>query len=176
MKDKNIHLTEDQILLSLIDENDLPDEMRCHLEDCTACQDKRTSLLSELEYLGKMAGEFTPTPQKKSVLLVREPGRQRYHFPAFASGLAATVLVVFLCSVILFSDSSKQMKENPAVESEVRLHLVEDILDEPAISRHYLDITLTSDSYFDDEFLEFVIPLEEESNSIQGFSSLSFKA
>lgn len=176
MKDKKIHLNEDQILLSLIDENDLPEEMRSHLENCNACQDKRESLLSELECLGKMAGEFTPEPRKRPILPVRESGRKRYHFPAFATGLASAVLVAFLCNVVLFSDSPEQMKADLSVESEVRLHLMEEILEEPALSGPYLDITQTAYSYFDDEFLEFVVPEEEESNPLQGFSFLSFKA
>ena len=123
-----------------------------------------------------MAGEFTPVPRKRPIPPVRESGRKRYHFPVFATGLASAVLVVFLCSIILLSDSPEQMKASLSVNSEVRLHMMEDILDESALSGHYLDITQTSYGYFDDEFLEFVIPVEEESNPLQGFSFLSFKA
>lgn len=173
MKDKKIHLNEDQVLLSLVDENDLPEEMRSHLGDCTACQDKRMSLLSELEYMGKMACEFTPTPQKRPILPAREPGRKRYHFPVFATGLASAVLVAFLCSIILFSDSPEQMKADLSVKSEVRLHLMEEILEEPALSGPYLDITQTAYSYFDDEFLEFVIPVEEEFDSVHGINIMT---
>jgi hypothetical protein len=175
MKDKGTHLNEDQILTSLVEKKDLPEERRRHLENCAVCQDKRTSFLSELEYLGKMAGEFTPRPQRKPVLPARESGRQRFRRLAFVSGFAAAVLVAILCSVILFSDSSKQNKVDLAVQSEVRLHLVEEILDEPALSRHYLDITVTSYSDFDEEFLKFVVPLEEEADSVQNFSVLSSK-
>ena len=176
MKDKKIHLNEDQVLLSLVDENDLPEEMGSHLEDCEACQDKRASLLSELGCLGKMAAEFTPAPRKRPILPVRESERKKYHFPVFATGLASAVLLAFLCSVVLFSDPPEQIKANLSEKSEVRLHLMEEILEEPALSEHYLDITQTSYSYFDDEFLEFVIPVEEESNHLEGFSFLSFKA
>jgi len=173
MKDKKIHLNEDQILLSLIDENDLPKEMRSHLENCNACQDKRASLLSELECLGKMAGEFTPEPRQRPILPVRESGRKRYHFPVFATGLASAVLVVFLCSIIFFSGPSEQMNTDLSVKSEVRLHLMEEILEEPALSGPYLDITQTAYSYFDDEFLEFVIPEEEEFDSVHGINIMT---
>ncbi len=173
MKEKKIHMNEDQVLLSLIDENDLPKEMRSHLEGCKACQDKRASLLSELECLGKMAGKFTPAPRKRPILPVRESGRKRYHFPVFATGLASAVVVAFLCSVVLFSDSPEQMEADLSVESEVRLHLMEEILEETALSGHYLDITQTSYSYFDDEFLEFVIPVEEGFDSVHGINIMT---
>ena len=81
-----------------------------------------------------------------------------------------------MCSVVLFSDSPEQMKASLSVNSEVRLYLMEEILEEPALSGHYLDITQTSYGYFDDEFLEFVVPVGEESNPLQGFSFLTLKA
>ena len=173
MKGSEIHLNEDKILLSLVDKNDLSEEMRNHLEDCKACRDKRASLLSELECLGKMAGEFTPEPRKRPILQVQETRRKRFHFPVFATGLASAVLVVFLCSVTLLSDSPEQMKTGLSVNSGVRLHMMEDILEEPVLSGHYLDITQTSSNYFDDEFLEFVIPVGEEFDSVNGINIMT---
>ena len=120
-----------------------------------------------------MAGEFTPAPRKRPILPVRESGRKRYHFPVFATGLASAVVVAFLCSVVLFSDSPEQMEADLSVKSEVRLHLMEEILEETALSGHYLDITQTSYSYFDDEFLEFVIPVEEGFDSVHGINIMT---
>lgn len=176
MKEKDIHLNEDQVLLSLVDQGDLSEEMRNHLGDCKTCRDKRASLLLELESLGKMAGGFTPEPLKRPALPGRKPGRKRFHVPVFATGLASAALVVFLCGIVFFSGPTEQIKTGLSMNSEIRLHMMEDILEESALSGHYLDITQTSHSYFDDEFLEFMIPLEESSNALQGFSFLSFKA
>lgn len=176
MKGKNIHLKEDQILLCLVDENGLKEERRRHLEDCAACQDKRGSLLAELKYLGKMADEFTPAPKKKPGLPVRGVARQRFRLPALATGLATGLLVAFLVSVYIFSDSSRQMQTDLTMKGEVRLGLVEDILGESALSEHYLDMTASSYGFLDDEFLEFVVPPEEHADSSQGFLYLTSRA
>ncbi|MFC1824575.1 hypothetical protein ACFL9T_17855 [Thermodesulfobacteriota bacterium] len=170
MKDKTLHPDEDQILRSLVDDHGLPEKTRKHLEDCEACRHLRSSFQSELEFMGKMAGECTPAPLKKPVLPEPKPDRQqKYRLPVFAFGFAAAALVAVLSVFILFSDFSRELGTDLAVKSEVRMHLLEDILNESELSENYLDITSTDVSYFDDEFLEFVIPLEDEPDTARNF-------
>ena len=176
MKDRNTHLKEDQILLCLVDENGLKEEERRHLKDCAVCQDKRGSLLAELKYLGKMADEITPAPKKRPDLPVRGPARQRFRLPAVDTGLATGLLVAFLVSVHIFSDSSRQMQTDLTMKGEVPLGLVEEILVESALSEDYLNMTASSYGFLDDEFVEFVVPLEEMADSSQGFLYLTSRA
>ena len=176
MKNKNIHLKEDRILLCLVEENDLTEETRKHLEECPVCQEKRTSLLAELQIVGEMADEFTPAPKKKPDLPVEQPGRQRFRLPILGTGFATALLVAILVSMHLFSNSSSQLQTDLTLEREVRMGLFEEILVESALSEQYLDMTPSSYSFLDDEFLEFVVPLEEPSGSSQGFLYLTAKA
>lgn len=166
MEDKRMHLNEDQILLSVVDETDLSEHKKSHLQACPICQEKRTALMSELERMGEMAKHFTPLPQQKPMLPFRESWHFGFRLPIFAAGLAVILLIAFLGSMSLFTDSSKQMTVRLSTEREADLPLMDDILEESAMPEYYLDIAVDSSSYFDDEFLKFVAPLEEQSDSV----------
>ncbi len=173
---KNIHLKEDQIFHCVVDEDSLSKEIRQHIEKCPVCQKKKASFASELENLGKMAGGFVPAPIKKPVLSPKEPGGQWFRLPVFATGLATGLLVAFLVGVPLYLTMQKQAKTDLTFSKEVHLNIVEDVLVEPALSEHYLDMTSPSYSFFDDEFLDFVAPVEEQIDSSEGLLHLTFRA
>ena len=166
MKDKSAHLNEDHILLSLVDESDLSEEKRSHLLACLACQEKKMALLFELEHLGEMAKGFTPLPQKRPALPFRESRRFIFHRPVFAVGFGVVLVIAGLWSLILFTDSSKQMTPRLSADMEVDLYLTDDILGESALPEYYRDIAVPTSSYFDEEFLDFVAPLGEEFSSV----------
>lgn len=166
MIDKGMHLSEDQILLSLVDENDLSQEVRSHLLACTACQEKKTALISELEHLGQMAKDLAPLPRQKPLPLVRESRHFSFRLRVLAAGFAVVLIIACLLSLVFFTDSSKQMTARLSTEMETDLYLVDEILEESTLPEYYLDIAVTSYSYFDDEFLEFVVPLEEQLDSV----------
>jgi len=61
------HLDEDQIIVSIVDEKDLPKKLKGHLEACPVCQERRGALMAQLEGMGHMAKELTPRPQSISL-------------------------------------------------------------------------------------------------------------
>ena len=166
MKDKSMHLNEDHILVSLVDENDLPEDIKSHLQACSICQEKKITLISELENLGKTAKAFTPLPRQKPVLFLQKSRYYIFRRPVFTAGFSIILIIMCLISFQLFTNSSKQITTRLAMETEEDLYLLEDILEESALPEYYLDIAVTFNSYFDDEFLEFITPMEEESNSV----------
>ena len=166
MKDKNIHLNEDQILLSLVEEHDLSEETRSHLLACLLCQEERTALMSELEHLGEMAKDFSPMPQNKPVLPFRESGHFIFNRPVLSAGFAVVLIIACLWSLTLFIDSSKQMTPGLSTDMKVDLYLMDDILEESALPEYYLDIGVASYTYFDEEFMDFVVPQGEGFNSV----------
>ncbi len=166
MKDKTPHLSEDQILLSIVDENDLSDHMKSHLLSCSVCQDRKAVFISDLECLGRMAKDFTPLPRKTPVPSLRKSPRFGFRLPVFAAGLAVVMIIAFLWSRAYFTDPSKQMSAQLWTEAKVDLYLIDDILEESALPEYYLDIAVASYSYLDDEFLEFIVPVEEPDDSV----------
>jgi len=108
---------------------------------------------------------------------VKQPGAQRFRrLPILGTGFATAVLVAILVSVHLFSDSSRQRRVEMTSERDVQMGLFEEILVESALPEQYLDMTPSSYSFLDDEFLEFVVPLEEQTGSSQSFLHLTAKA
>lgn len=166
MNDKTIHLSEDQILLSLVDENDLPGDIKNHLSACPACRHKKTAFVLELDRLGEKTKDFTPDSKQKPVLFFRKPWYSFPRLPLSAAGFALVLIIVAASILVQFTDSSKQMTTRLSAEKEASLlYLVDEIVEEPYLPDPYLDITAASNSYFDDEFVEFVVPLEDRSNS-----------
>jgi len=166
MKDENMHLNEEQILISLVDEKDLAKDNQSHLQSCLACREKKTALMSELDRLGKMTKEFTPLPRQKARVYLPESRRRRFLRPVFAAGFAVAFIIVCLLSLKMFIDSPKEMTARLSPESGADLYLIDDLLEESILPEYFLDIAVASYSYFDDEFIKFVVPLEESFNSV----------
>jgi len=166
MKDKTIHLSEDQLLFSLVDENDLSQDIKSHLWACPSCRQKKTAFELELDRLGERAKAFTPDPKQEPALLLQK-SRAFFSRPAiFAAGFALVLIIVLASIIVRFTDSSKQMTARLSSEKEAYLYLVDEIVEEPNLPDLYLDIIAASNNYFDDEFVEFVVPLEDQANSV----------
>jgi hypothetical protein len=176
MNEKILHLSEDQLVLSVSDEGGLPEAVKDHLETCATCREKRSALQSELELLGAMAERFAPEPRMRPQVAPAKGGRLGLPLPAFAGGLAAFAVVAVLVSVLLLSKGSEEMRADLGSSHEPRLHLVEEILDDSVLSGPYGDMTPVSHGYLDDDFLDFVAPVEASSDSVQNLLSAWFHA
>jgi hypothetical protein len=164
MKDRGMHVDEDQILLSIVDGDDLSEDMKDHLTACPLCREKRTVLRCDLERLGEMAKEFTPLPRKGPVRPLSKPHRFPLRLPVFAAGFAVVLLIACLWGLSLFTDPSKQRMPPFSTEVKADLGLIDDIVEESAVPEYYLAIA-DADGYFDDRFLEFLVPLGEQGDS-----------
>ena len=164
MKDKGMHVNEDQVLLSIVDGDDLSEDMKDHLTACPLCREKRTVLMRDLERLGQMANEFTPLPRKRPVCPLWKPHRFPLRLPAFAAGFAVVLLIACLWSLSVFTDPSRQGTPPLSTEVKADLGLIDDMVEESGLPEYYLDIA-DAYGYFDDGFLEFLVPLGEQGNS-----------
>lgn len=102
--DHDLHLSESQVLVSLVDETDLPPEMRSHLAMCAHCQALRRLQTDRLQRLTDLAGAGVPTSSRRIILPeetlgLSRPGLLRFWArswrPAlFLGAMAALVLLV----------------------------------------------------------------------------------
>ena len=166
MTDRHVHLSDDQILIFMVDENGLSEDNKRHFLSCRVCREKKMALTDELKRLGKMAGDFAPMPRHRPLAGFQEARFTGFRRPSFAAGLAAVLIIACLCSLMLFSDSPKQITARSSREMKADMHLMEDMLEESALPEYVFDVTVVSYSYFDDEFLKFVAPLEEQLDSV----------
>jgi anti-sigma factor RsiW len=166
MKGRIDHLNEEQIIDAVIDGGALEEEQRRHLETCPLCREEKAALTSELDHLGQMAANFTPAPQRRPFIPVRESRLLTFRRMVFATGFAAALLVALIWGPALLSDPRIQEVAEFSDDGEMDLFFVEDILEESALPDHYLDMAASSQSYFDEEFMELLIPSGEYNDSV----------
>ena len=167
MKSRNLHLDEDQIIRSVVDENDLAATVRNHLSTCVVCQVKKQQIEQELRSLGYMAKEFAPLPQQKVRPFHKTSSLWSWR-PVFATGFAAILLIAGIWWYGLFTSSQEKMMAQIIRETEKDRQLMAEI--QALLSYAPLDLypdisTEFYDGYFD-EFLEFVVPLEENQDAV----------
>lgn len=166
MTEKRTHLNDDQFVVSLVDENDLSKDAREHLLACPVCQEKRRALALDLDHIGGLARDLAPLPQKQPMPALREHRRFYFRLPAFSAAIAVALLVFCLWNIDLRTDSSNQVTKQLSVEEEMSPGLLDDILEASVVPPIYVDIAGASTSYFDDDFVEFVVPLNGQPDSV----------
>jgi hypothetical protein len=61
------HLSQDQVIKAVIDEERLPPEARVHLSACDVCQEKKDEAEMRLRRLGRMAQSLAPQPSRGKI-------------------------------------------------------------------------------------------------------------
>ena len=180
---KEEHLNEDQIIMSVVDEDDLPESVKSHLKACPLCQEQRRGLMSQLDKMGGMAKDLAPQPKAGPLAYPKPWGPKPWdagawqrvfsRWPVFASALACFLIIAGIWGLMLLQgpEGKPQVRQvNIASDSSVEQRVaemvfIEDLLEESALPDYYLDIAVASPEDFDDEFLEFVVPVEETDDS-----------
>jgi len=171
VKGMDIHLNEDQIIKAVVDQNDLSADERSHLSTCSVCQGKKKQFEQELNNLGRMVKECAPLPERKLIPLYQEPLQKSWGSwfwrPVFVCGVA----LILLIAGIWFSTPYKSYREYKTaqlieeIEDDQKFMDAIEVLEEKVLFNFYPDVSGEPYSYVDDEFLEFIFPLEESQYS-----------
>ena len=166
------HLGENDILRAVIDDADLSQNIKQHLDECSHCRSQIERLQQELAHLGRLARRYAPEPQRRVTITT-----DRVRWPFFnwkfafgAAAVAATVIVVW--ATVLIQSQQPGSVGNLAqnmVEAE-RLMKEIDVLVENALPSVYLEIVGETDLNPDEEFLEFLIPDSEDAPRISALT------
>ncbi|MDM8516681.1 hypothetical protein QUF76_10815 [Desulfobacterales bacterium HSG16] len=181
---KDEHLNEDQIICAIVDENDLSKDKRSHLYSCQKCNDKKMALMSDLESFGSMAENFSPDREMTKKIVYKRASFFRFNFPTIWTAAGALLVLVCIWSFAQI-DFSPESLDMPINTMSAELQLIEDfsIEDESELNSSaltngltngftsvfttdYQDIISVSVEYFDEDFLEFIAPLEESADSV----------
>ncbi|MDM8552789.1 hypothetical protein QUF72_22100 [Desulfobacterales bacterium HSG2] len=164
MKIQTIHLDEEQLIRSVVDENDLSADVRNHLSACPMCQGKKQQFERELDTLGHMAKIFAPSP-RESVTYSEKPGffEKVGFYPLLRPVLAALLIFGIILPPALLTISEEERMARLVEEMENDRQLMTEIraLEEDALPDFYQDISGEFYGYFDEEFVNFVAPMEE---------------
>jgi len=173
MKKDSIHLNESEIIRAVTDQNDLPDDLRRHLSLCSVCQKKKEAFEHKLNHLAYMTEKFAPLPQKKLRLPLPSPVRilKPYNpswnrHPVFVTGMAVTLLLIVSSWIMINNQGATTAQIIREMEEDQRLITEIQYLEENILPDVYTNISGESYEYFDEEFLDFMVPVEENRNSV----------
>ncbi len=176
MKNQDVHLNEDKIIRAIVDENDLTTSEQNHLSKCSLCQKEKQEFKQVLIRMGDMSQELVPSARRRFIP-TSQKSRSLFRWqPALVTGF----VIVLLMMGIWWSSLFKGLQENGSVqivqkmESDQQFVAEITLAEDYALPDRYLHIIGTSneddydnyddynnydDDYYDDEFLEFVLPL-----------------
>ncbi len=173
MSDQNSiasHLGENDILRAVIDDADLSQNLKQHLDECSDCRLQIERLQQELAHLGRLARRYAPEPRRRVTIAT---DRVRWPFfswkYAFGAAAVAAAVIIVWATVLIQSQqpgSVGNLAQN-MVEAEI-LMIEIDVLVENALPSVYLEIVGETDLTPDEEFLEFLIPDTEDAPRISG--------
>jgi len=172
MKNNAVHLNENQLIRSVIAENDLSLAARNHLLTCPVCQEKKQQFEKELDRLGFMAKACVPMFRKKIPIFSQKKNRRLFRQIAVAGFATLILLTVGIFRDPLFKDSQEnQMSQSQLIkEMEEDRKLMTEIhaLEENPLPDFYMDISVESYGDMNDEFMEFVVPSKENQTEENG--------
>ena len=172
-KRKN-HLSEDQIIWSVVDESVLSPEQKTHMSSCGLCVESKRKLEKDLKQLGDNARNFAPPMEQKTALPLEKSGEKFDFFsfgrlnknPVLSLAAAAVILItiVWWSPVFKFDPVFKSDNGLKTGEADRKIWEADELLTE--ISRLsenslpvvYMDISGESYLGLEEEFIEFVAP------------------
>lgn len=167
--DERTHVTTEELVSSVVDEEALSPGARRHLEACPECGRQRELIREDLRKLGWSARRFAPEPARKVVLPHREPVRSPARPYAWALGglavAAALALVLFLApgNPVVRPAGAPQAASSAALAEDTKLMADVSRLAEDALPDTYREISPEEPAAVDDDAtLDFVVPIEDE--------------
>jgi hypothetical protein len=168
--DEARHVTTEELVSSVVDEEALSPEARLHLETCPECGRQKAQIMEDLRKLGWSARRFTPEPARKIVIppRVTEPSRAR-PFPWALGGLAAAAC---LAMILVLSPGAPVIPPGGAPPAFTAADLADDAklmadvsrLAEDALPDAYQEISPEEPmaaNEDDDAELDFVVPIDD---------------
>lgn len=162
--EKNRHLSMDQLLKAVVDEETLSHEMRHHMVACPRCKAEKEKIERHLDELSQMAKQMTPLPTRSIIL--PEKKIKPFHWwdlrfrPAFG-------IVTALCLVVTAVWWSGRFKSNPKVDQVVMNQELQEaeqfmidvgMVVENALPQAYQDVLTVFEAESEEDFMQFIVP------------------
>ncbi|MEW5909986.1 MAG: hypothetical protein AB1659_09335 [Thermodesulfobacteriota bacterium] len=161
------HLKQDRLIASLVDAGDLSLSEAAHLQECAACRADRLTMEKEFSSLGDLAERYSPEPDRPAVLhFPKERAWVAWPLGWKASMASAFALLLVISATWYFTGPFKtpapfQEVANGTTPGDQELMSEINRLSENAIPRSYLYITGEYDKGLSEDFIRFVVPLED---------------
>ena len=173
MNTKDCHLKEDQIISAILDKKDLSTEEQNHLSKCFICSMEKQELEKQLFILSHLAREFSPSPKRTLIPVIldaaKKPDRVRLWRPVFATAFIASliILTIWWIGPVDRYYGYKVTQDIEMIQTDQNIAQEINKVEEQLLSDSYINSNDEFDSYADYEFLDFILPLEENQNQAQ---------
>ena len=172
--DPKAHLDSGRIVASVVDERELSPGEREHLSRCPECTAARARLASQLSVLSGQVARHTPLSRKKIVLPAEQPVNAMAWIMRWSLGVAAAVATVVIVAAFLLGrlfpgglqvvDETKLAGET--ARDEMLLAEVRALENDP-LPEAYSEIIPDPGVSLDEDFFDFLIPLEANGGGTQ---------
>ena len=157
------HLLEEQVIWAVIDEEDLADDDRQHLLECSVCLRKVEQFRDELQALEQKARQAVPPITRPVRLPDKKPVRNSQNIgwlPFFGTAAMAGLLIFFyfmgLESRVSLEQTTLQSQQY-LLEDEALMRQIAEMVEDPLPDDMY-EISGEDEFGFDENFLQFVVP------------------
>ncbi len=156
------HLTETEILQAVAGAEDVPENIRGHLNICSACTREVEQLRDDLNSVGQLSRDLAPVPSRPPRLPLRGEKRPSHwsRQSSFAAGLAAAmvlILVLWITPMRIPFESGKPPSIPKVWEDDLLMREIRTLEENPLSPFHQFVIGGASLT-LGDEFMEFVSP------------------
>lgn len=168
------HLDPERIIASFVDDRGLSPQEREHLSGCPACTAARERLASQLTGLAEQAGRHTPESFRRVVLPAEQPANPLAWIMRWSMGVAAAAATVAIVAALLLGrlfpggvGETDQLKLAQETVRDATLLAEVRALENDPLPGAYAEIIPDPGVSLDEEFFDFLIPLEAEGDETQ---------
>lgn len=169
--EKNRHLSIDELLKAVVDEEGLTHEMKHHMAACPRCNAQKEKIERYLDELSQKAMQMTPRPMRSIILPEKKikPAHWRHHRfrPAFG-------IITALCLVVVAVWWSGMLKSSPRVDQVAMNQEIQDteqfmidvgsMVVENALPQAYQEVLTVFETESEEDFMQFIVPTVDPNN------------
>jgi len=163
--DNNGHLKDEELVTAVVDEKDLTDQARAHLNACIQCRQRLLHLEEQLGRIGQYAHRHSPVPSCRSIDYA---GTRTVFWGRYSYALGTAVMSAILIIAVSWGLSVHQVSEQ-SVSSLIQ-EMIEDErfiaeisrLEEDPLLQGYQEDNVKVDGMMDEDFIRFIIPIDAE--------------
>ena len=161
------HLSQEDLLLALVDRNDLDSQQAVHLNECPVCQQKLDRIALRYDRMGKLAAHLAPAPAANIRLpqKVSPASRSRLR-PLMAVG-AAAAMVLLITTIWPRTHTEIPIQASPPmVISDRQLMQEIDALVDNALPPAVQQLAAVATPQFDEDLINWIVPSIQEDGDL----------
>lgn len=158
---ENNHLSEEEIIIAVVDAADLNRLRRLHLAQCGQCRSQIEAVTDDLNRIGRIAESTSPAVKRpfRAPSTVRGHARRRPFGRRLAAGLTVAVACVVIGGLLWQNQLKQRDFAREMAEAEQLMRQVDRLVENP-LPKTIMTIAAEGTTEHDEDFFRFLIPEE----------------